>query len=202
MHDQNFYIGYYHLVKIGEDIMRILAWGTELANLEDGMLKSEFKERIRERVAHLTEKLITKLFLNCELGGTVVQTESFSNVWSRKQVYFQVTVEDAAFEEHTDVAQSDSDREYRPRKRSQPWKLGDDDAGSDVSLPAPKRRRRAQKSRAKRPIIPQFPKLRPKPVRSSSEFTAMATTALGLARPSTGEEVGRAFLVPPADHMV
>jgi hypothetical protein len=30
----------------------------------------------------------------------------------------------------------------------------------------------------------------------------MTTIALGLNRPSTGEEVADAFVVPPADHMV
>jgi hypothetical protein len=67
----------------------------------------------------------------------------------------------------------------------------------------PKRRRHAQKLRAKRPITPEFPNLRLKPVvSSSSELAAMTTTALGLGRPSTGEEVADAFVVPPADHKV
>jgi hypothetical protein len=203
MHDEKFYISYYHDVDISEDILGILAGGTELANLEDGTLKSEFKERVRERVAHLTEKLIAKLFLNWEFGETVVQTETFSDVWSRKKVYFQASVKDASFEEHIDVAQSGSDGEYMPRKRFQPWKLRANGVGSDVDLPAPKRRCHAQKLRAKRPITPEFPNLRPKPdVRSSSELAAMATTALGIARPSTGEEVGGDFSVPRADNMV
>jgi hypothetical protein len=203
MHDKNFYIGHYHLVNIDEDILGILAWGTELANLEDGMLKSEFKERVRERVAHLTERLITKLFLNCELGGTAVQTETFSRVWSSKEVHFRASVDDATFEEHIDVAPSDSDREYMPRKRFQPWKLRANGAGSDANLPAPKRRRRVQKLRAKQPITPEFPNLRPKPAsRSSAELATMATTPLGLARLSTDEEVCRDFVVPPADNMV
>jgi hypothetical protein len=102
--------------------------------------------------------------------------------------------EGAGSEELSDDAHSDCDSgytQYRPRKRYRPWNYD------------PKRRHHAQKLRAKRPITPEFPNLRPKTaVRSSSELAAMTTTALGLGRPSTGEEVADAFVVPPVDHKV
>jgi hypothetical protein len=183
--------------------MDILAQGTELADLDDGILISKFLIRIRERVIHLTGTLINKVFLNCELGGTAVQTKTFRHVWSRKEVYFQAAGEDAALKGLSDDEQNDCDGESRRRNRPQTWTLRDDDSCGDVNLPAPKRQRRAQKSRAKRPITPQFPNLRPKPaVRSSVELAAMATTALGIARPSSGEQESGDFVVPPADNMV
>jgi hypothetical protein len=204
MHNRKFYtLGVDQKEQINEDIIRILARGTELADLKDRMLTSKFLDRIQARVIHLTRDLIAQLFLNCESGGTAVRTRTFSRVWSGRQKHFQVAVGDASSEKSSNASQSDYDPGYRPRKRSQTWKLRANGAGSDVNSPAPKRRRRVQKLRAKQPITPGFPNLRTKPdVRSSPELAAMATTALGIARPRTGEQVGGDFIEPPADNMV
>jgi hypothetical protein len=193
MHNKKFYIGEDHRdraknnkVIISNHLMDILAQGTELAQLDDEILISKFLTRIRERVIHLTEVLINKVFLNGVSGGIAVQTKRFKEVWSRKDDWFQAAVADAGSEKASDNAPSDCDS-----------------AGIDVSLPAPKRRRRDQKLRAKQPITPEFQNLRTKPaVRSSLELAAMATTALGIARPSTSEQVGGAFVMPPIDNTV
>ena len=94
MHDQKFYIGvdYRDRAKINQIIIKnhlmdILAQGAELANLDVEILISKFLIRIRERVIHLTGTLINKVFLNCELGGTAVQTKTFRHVWSRKYIF-------------------------------------------------------------------------------------------------------------------
>jgi hypothetical protein len=71
MHDQNCYIAVDCRVKIDDDIIDILTRGTQLATPQ-GKDRLKFMRRIRERVIHLTKKLINKVFLNCESGGTAV----------------------------------------------------------------------------------------------------------------------------------
>jgi hypothetical protein len=206
MHDHKFYIALDQGEQIDPDIMHILARGTELEKLEDGLQANKFLKRIRERVAHLTLKLVNKLYLHCEAGGTAVQTKKFGGVWKDKEVHFQAAVKEAASEGLGDDAQSDCDIQSRPRKRSRTWKLCDDHAHSTLAdLPKPKRPRRSQKLRAKTPISLEFRNLRPKPTsRSNSKWNAieMTTSSPGLACPVSSEAGGEAFAVPPVDHMV
>jgi hypothetical protein len=191
MHNRKFYIALDDGEQIDPGIMHSLARGTELADLEDGLQINKFLKRIRERITHLTQKLINELYLNWNLGGTAVQSKTFEAIWRQKRLYFQAAAKDAASERLDDDA---------PRKRCRAWKLRGDEAQNE--LPQPKRRRQPQKLRAKPPISPEFsnPGLK-SIVTSGSEFTSIAVTALGLTYPSSGEEVAGAFAVPPANYV-
>lgn len=194
MHNRKFYIALDDGEQIDPGIMHSLARGTELADLEDGLQINKFLKRIRERITHLTQKLINELYLNWDLDGTAVQSKTFEAIWRQKRLYFQAAVKDAASERLDDDT---------PRKRCRAWKLRGDEAQNELDgLLQPKRRRQPQKLRAKPPISPEFSNLGLKStVTSGSKFTSIAVTALGLTYPSSGEEVGGAFVAPPANYV-
>jgi hypothetical protein len=143
MHNRKFYIALDDGEQIDPEIMHSLARGTELADLEDGLQINKFLKRIRERITHLTQKLVNELYLSWDLGGTAIQSKTFGAIWRQKRLHFQAAVKEAASERLDDDA---------PRKRCRAWKLRGDEAQNELDdLPQPKRRRQPQKLQAKPP---------------------------------------------------
>ena len=87
MHNRNFYVHYEHGEEPPRELINILRKGSELENLENGLLLDKFQRRVRDRVELLTYQLTKAPYLLLEIrrDGAAQKTKPFANKWRKKE---------------------------------------------------------------------------------------------------------------------
>lgn len=96
MHKREFYVAYDHGEDVPLDLVNILRKGTEIETMENGLLYTEFRERIHARVEYLTNRLVKEPFLVLEFrrDGIPQMTKRFSRMWIKRDAYWEPSSEE------------------------------------------------------------------------------------------------------------